>query len=157
MGYVRQNKMVQGKDTLYDKKILPCRRLLHVPLLFLHWFLRFTLLLLMHHSGKLTIPHDNVFILLQILHLVLFKSLQRQGELSISSDSHVVFWWDRDGNRRLIYHWFGTDLLRSILVLFLSVIFELLSSLCCNNASRIASLSVAGQQLSRYQVVPLTS
>ena len=40
----------------------------------------------------------------------------------------------------LIYHFFGTDLLRSIFNLFLTVIFEKLSSSCCNNAARIASL-----------------
>ena len=66
-------------------------------------FWRFTLLLLLHHSGKLGIPHDHVFLLLQIMYLVLFKSLQRQGKLSISGYSHVVFWWDRDGYRRLSF------------------------------------------------------
>ena len=73
----------------------------HGPLFFLHQFLRFVLLLLLYHSGKLVIPHDHVFLLLQILHLVLFKSLQRQGELSISGDIRVVLWWARDGNLRL--------------------------------------------------------
>ena len=57
----------------------------------------------------------------------------------------------------LIHHLFGTDLLRSIFVLLLSVSFEMLSSLFCNNAARIASLSVAGQHLSIYQAVPFTS
>ena len=42
---------------------------------------------MLHHSGKLAIPHYHLFLLLHILHLVLFKSLQRQGELSISGNS----------------------------------------------------------------------
>ena len=112
--------MVQGKDTLNDNQILPCWRWCHVPLLFLHIFLRFVLLLLLHHSGKLAIPHDHLIFLLYILNLVLFKSMQVQGELSIPVDSHVFFWWDIDGNHtyhswgELIYHFFGTDLLQSI-------------------------------------------
>ena len=68
---------------------------------FLHRFLRLVLLLLLHHIGKLAIPHDHVLLLLQILHLVLFKSLQRQGELSTYGDIRVVFWWARYGNLRL--------------------------------------------------------
>ena len=64
-------------------------------------FYDFVLLLLLNHSSKLAIPHDHLFLILHILHLVLFKSLQHQGELSISGDIRVVFWWDRDGNRRL--------------------------------------------------------
>ena len=50
----------------------------------------------------------------------------------------------------LIYYLFGMDLLRSIFVLFSAIIFENLSSFCCNNEARIVSLSVAGQQLSIY-------
>ena len=92
--------MVQGKDTMNENQILPCWSWCYGPLLFLHRFLRFVLLLLLHHSGKLAIPHDHMFLLLQILHLVLFKSLQRQGELSISGDSRVVFQWAIDGNCR---------------------------------------------------------
>ena len=57
----------------------------------------------------------------------------------------------------LIYRLFGTDLLRSIFVLFSAVRFENLSSLGCNNAARIASLLVAGQHLSRYRSVTLNS
>ena len=56
----------------------------------------------------------------------------------------------------IIYHFFGTDLLRSIFDLFSAVSFKKLSLLCCNNVARIASLSVAGQCLSRYWAVPLT-
>ena len=59
--------------------------------------------------------------------------------------------------RDLIYHLFGTNFLRSIFDLFLSVSFEKLSSWCCNNAATIASLSVAGGHLSRHRAVPLTS
>ena len=44
----------------------------------------------------------------------------------------------------LIRHLFGTDLLRSIFDLFLTVSFERLSSSCCNNTAMIASLLVAG-------------
>ena len=58
--------------------------------------------------------------------------------------------------RELIYHFFGTDLLRSIFGLFLSVSFEKLSSWCCNNATVIALLLVAGEHLSRYRDVTLT-
>ena len=66
-------------------------------------YLSFVLLLLLHHNGKLSIPNDNMFLLLKILHLVLFKSLQRQDYPRISGDSHVVFWWDRYGNHRLSF------------------------------------------------------
>ena len=59
--------------------------------------------------------------------------------------------------RDLIYHFFGTDLLRSIFNLFLTVSLENLSSSCCNNASRISSLSVADQRILRYRAVPLIS
>ena len=103
MGYGRLNKMLQGKETTNEKQSLPCRRWCHSLLFFLHKFLRFVLLLLFHNSGKLAIPCDHVFLLLYIMHFFLFKSLQRQGELSISGDSWVVFWWDRDGNRRLSF------------------------------------------------------
>ena len=101
MGYGRLKKMVQGKDTLNEKQSLPCWRWCHGLLFFLHQFLRFVLILMLHHSGKIAIPYDHLPILLQILHLVLFNSLQRQGELRMSGDSWVVFWWARDGNRRL--------------------------------------------------------
>ena len=57
----------------------------------------------------------------------------------------------------LIYHLFGTYLLQSIFDLFSTVSFEKFSSLCCINAAGIAPLLVAGQHLSRYQAVPLTS
>ena len=56
----------------------------------------------------------------------------------------------------IIYHFFGTDLLRSIFVLFSAVSFEKLSSLWYINAERIASLSVADQHLSIYRDVTLT-
>ena len=59
--------------------------------------------------------------------------------------------------RELICHLFGTDLLRSIFDLFLSVSFEKLSSLCCNNVAGISLLLVSGERLSRYQAMPLTS
>ena len=67
------------------------------------YFLRLVIFLLLYHSGKIAIPHYHLFLLLEILHLVLFKSLQRQDELSISGDSRVVFWWARDGNRCLSF------------------------------------------------------
>ena len=63
--------------------------------------MHFLLLLLLHHSGKLAIPHDHVFLLLRILYLILFKSLQIQGKLIISGDIPVVFWWARYGNHHL--------------------------------------------------------
>ena len=93
--------MVQGKNTLNEKQSFHCRNWWHGPLLFLHQFTSFVLLLMLHQSGKLAIPHDRVFLLIQILHLVLFKSLQRQGEMRISRDNCVVFWLDREGNCRL--------------------------------------------------------
>ena len=101
MGYGRQKKMVQGKDMLNEKPSLPCWHWCHGPLFFLHRFLRFVLLLLLHHNGKLAIPHNHLFLIIQILHLSLFKLLQRQVELNISGDSHVFFWWARDGNHCL--------------------------------------------------------
>ena len=61
------------------------------------------LLLLLYHSDKIAIPHYHLFLLLQILHLVLFKSLQHQVELSITGDIRVVLWWDIYGNRRLSF------------------------------------------------------
>ena len=64
------------------------------PLLFLHRFLR----LLLHNSGKLAIHNDHMLLLIHILHLVLFKYPQSQGNLIISGDIRVVFWWARDGN-----------------------------------------------------------
>ena len=97
--YVRLKKMVQEKDTLNEKQSIPCWSWCHGLLLFLHQFMRFVLLLLLHHSGKLAIPHDHMFLLLHIILRVLFKSLQRQGDLIIWY-SRVVLWLARDGN-----HW----------------------------------------------------
>ena len=62
--------------------------------------MRLVLLLLLYHSVKIAIPNYHLFLLLQILHLILFKSLKRQGELGISGYGRVVFWWDVYGNRR---------------------------------------------------------
>ena len=95
--------MVQGKYTLNENQSLPCWHWLHGPMFFLNRFLRFVLLLLLHHSGKLTIPHDHLFLLIYNLHLFLFKLLQTQGELRISGDICVVFWWARYGNFRLSF------------------------------------------------------
>ena len=108
-------KMVQGKDTLNKNQSLPCQSWWHGPLLFLHQFLRFVLLLLLNYSGKLAIPRYYMFLLLQILRLFLFKSLQRQGDLRISGDSCVVFWGLKmaigayNSGGELIYHLFGTN------------------------------------------------
>ena len=86
---------------LKEKHILPCWLLCHGLLFFLHQFLRLVLLLLLHHSGKIAIPHYHLFLILHILHLYLFNFMQRQCELIISGDSCVVFWWDRDSNRHI--------------------------------------------------------
>ena len=94
--------MVQGKYILNNKQSPPYLCWCHGLLFFFHQFLCFILLLMFHHSGKLAIHHDNILLLLQILHLVLFKSLQYQGGLRISGDSHF-FWWAGDGNRRLSF------------------------------------------------------
>ena len=75
LGYVRLKKTVQGKYTLNKKQSLPWWRWCHGQLLFIHWFQRFLLLFLLHHNGTFTIPHDNMFLLLQIMNLVLFKML----------------------------------------------------------------------------------
>ena len=48
-------------------------------------------LLLLHNSGKLSITHDHLFLLLHIMHLILSKSLQRQGEISISGRADMPF------------------------------------------------------------------
>ena len=103
MRYVRLKKMVQIKDTLNEKQSLPCWRLFHGPLFFLHRFLRFVLLLLLHHSGKIAIPHDHMFLLLHIMPIILFKSLQCQCKLRISVNILVFLWWARDGNLRLSF------------------------------------------------------
>ena len=95
--------MVQGKDTLNKKQSLPCQRWWYGPLFFIHIFLCLVLLLLLYHNGKIAIPHHHLFLLLQILHLILFKLLQRQGKLSISGYIRVVFWWARDGNLHLSF------------------------------------------------------
>ena len=83
------------------KQSLTCQRWCHGPVFFLHQFMRFVLLLLLHHSGKLAIPYDHLFLFLQIMHLVLFNFLKLQGKLIISVDTRIVFWWARDGNKRL--------------------------------------------------------
>ena len=101
MGYGILKKMVQGKETMKNNQIIPCRRWWNGLMFFIHRFMRLVLLLMLYHSGKIAITHYHLFLLLHILHLILFKLLQRQGSLSISGDSRVVFWWARDGNRRL--------------------------------------------------------
>ena len=103
LGYVILKKMMQEKEILNEKQSLPCRCWCHGQLLFINIFLRFFLLLLLHHSGKIAIPRDHLFLLLQILHLVLFKSLHRQVDMSIYGDRRVVLWWDIDGNLRLSF------------------------------------------------------
>ena len=95
--------MVKRKDMLNERQILPFRRWCHGPLFFLHIFLHFVLLFMLYHSGNIAIPRDRLFFLLHILHLVLFKSPQCQGDMSISVDSRVVFWWARYVNRRLSF------------------------------------------------------
>ena len=67
MGYGRLNKMVQEKDTSNEKQSLPCQSGCHGPLLFIHQFMIFVLLLLLHNSGKLAIPHDHLLLLLWII------------------------------------------------------------------------------------------
>ena len=97
MGYGILKKKVQGKDTMNEKQRIPCRYWCHGTLFFLHKFLRFVLLLMLENSGKLTIIHDNLFPLFQTLHL--FRCSANAS-------------WESMGD--LIYHFFGTDLLRSI-------------------------------------------
>ena len=80
---------------------------------------------MLHHSGKLTIPHDDLFLFLQILNLVLFKSLQRQGDMSIPGYSCDGFWQGRYGNRCLSF------LRRADLTFFLELI-------CCHLFSTIS-------------------
>ena len=96
-------KQIASKGHANDKQNLICLHWWHGPLFFLHKFLRFVLLLMLHHSVKLAIPHVHMFLILQIMHLFLFKSLQHQDELSISIDIRVVFWWARYGNCRLSF------------------------------------------------------
>ena len=71
-----------------------------IVLLLARWLF---LLFLLYHISKSVTPRYHMFLLLHILHLFLFKSLQRQGELSIYADGHIIFWWDRDGNYRLSF------------------------------------------------------
>ena len=103
MGYGRLKKMVQGKDTLNKNQSLTCQHWWNGPLFFIRRFLRLVLLLLLYHSGKIVIPHYHIFLFIHILHLVLFKLLQPQGELSISGYIRVVFWWYIYGNHRLSF------------------------------------------------------
>ena len=63
--------------------------------------MRLVLLFLLYHSGKIAIPHYYLCLIIQILHLFLFKLLHIQGDLSISVDIRVVFWWDIYVNFRL--------------------------------------------------------
>ena len=162
MGYGRLTKIVQGKNTLNKNQILPCQGWWHGLLFFLRRFLKLVLLLMLYHSGKIAIPRYHMFLLLQILHLVLFKLLQLKAawvSLEISVLSSGVLETEISAYhswRELIYHLFGTDLLRSIFDLFPSVSFEKLFSLCCINAEMIASLSLASEKLSIYQAVPMT-
>ena len=101
LGYGRLKKKAQGNDTLNKKQILPCQRWCRGPLLFLNLFIHFVLILLFHNSGKLSIPHDHPFLRLQIMYLVLFKSLHCQGALIISRRADLSFFW----NDFLIYFW----------------------------------------------------
>ena len=94
LGCVILKKRVEVKDVLNEKQSLPCPCWCLGPLFYLRWFLRFVLLLMLHNSGKLVIPHDNLFLILHILHLVQFKFLQCQGELSISGRSDPKFVWN---------------------------------------------------------------
>ena len=64
---------------------------------FLHRFLRFVIIFMLHKIVKIDIPHDNFFLLLHIIHPFLFKLLQHQGDLTISGRANLPF--------------FGTDLL----------------------------------------------
>ena len=103
MGYVRLEEIVQGKDTLNKNQSVTFWRWRHGLLFFIHWFIRLVFLFLLYHSGRIAIPHYHMFLLSQVMHLVLFKSLQRQGEMSISGDIRVVLWWSRDGNHCLSF------------------------------------------------------
>ena len=155
--------MVQEKDTLNKKQSLPCLCWCHGLLFFLHQFLRLVLLFLLHHSGKLAIPHGHLFLLIQILHIVLFKCCSAKAiwvslEISLLSSSGLemeIATYHSWGE--LIYHLLGTDLLRSIFNLFSTICFEKLSSSWCKNTARIAFFTVGGQHLSIYPAVPLTS
>ena len=95
-------KMVQGKYTLNKEPKPSLSELMTWPAFFLHQFLCLVLLLLLYHSDKIAIPHYHLFLLLKILHLILFKLLQRQDELIISGD-RVVLRGARDDNRRLSF------------------------------------------------------
>ena len=66
MGYGILKKKVQGNYTLNNKQTLPCRRWCRGPLLFLHKFMCLVLLLLLHNSGKLAIPHGHLLLLLNL-------------------------------------------------------------------------------------------
>ena len=149
-------KMVQGKDTLNENQSLLCWRWCHGPLLFLRQFLRFVLLLLWHHSGYL----PSLMIICYLLSRFCtssyssccsakasWASLDIAALSSSGTDMEIAAdhsWGD------VIYHLFVMYLLRSIFDLFSIVSFEKCSFLCCNNASRITVLSVAGQHLLWY-------
>ena len=155
--------MVQGKDTLNEKHILTFRRWFRGPLFFLHQFPRFVLLFLLHHSGK----YPSLMIICSLFSILYtpsssscFSAKASWAYLEISalpSGGLEIVIADYHSGGELIYHLSGADLLRYIFDLFPTVSFEKLSSLCWNNAAMIASLSVAGEHISRYQAVPLTS
>ena len=120
MGYGRLKKMVQGKDTMDEKQSFPCRRWCHGPLLFLHQFLRFVLLLLLHHSGKITTPMIICYFFSRFCtssssSLCSAKASWASMDISTLSSGGIETaivdyhsWWE------LIYHFFGTYLLQSI-------------------------------------------
>ena len=155
--------MVQGKDTLNKKQRLPCWRWWNRTLFFIHLFMRLVRLLLLYCSVKIAIPHYHLFLLLQILHLFLFKFLQRLGDLSISGDSRVLFWWDRYGNLGLSFlKRFDLPFVRNVFfaIYFWPIFvrqFRKVVLLVLQQCGDDCVLSVAGEQLSRYRAVPLTS
>ena len=153
MGYGRLNKMVQVKDTLKKNQGLPCWSWWHSPLFFIHQFMRLFLLLLLYHSGKspsFIIICSFLSILCSLSSSILCSANESWLSMEIFAFSSVGLEMEMSAYnswRYLICHLLGTDFLRYIFDLFSSVSFEKLSSWCCNNASMIASLLVAGEQL----------
>ena len=107
------------------------------PLFFLHQFLRFVLPLLLHHSGKLAIPRDHLFLLLQILYLFLFKCCSTKA-IWESLEIVVLYYGGIDMEIAPIISeesWYTICSERICCNLFSAVSFEKLSSSCCNNTA----------------------
>ena len=66
-GMENRRKWCKERTNQMRSKTFPERSWFHGLTFFIHQFMSFVLLLLLHNSGKLTIPHDHILLLLQII------------------------------------------------------------------------------------------